>query len=126
MPSAPIVATTGQKTKPRSFEGLKPRTLGWTRNSRASTRGEYALGQNEREIMIIPAIERLVTRPWPAPFQQPKPVQQIRSTHTAVCQVCSSEIRLKVGPDGADIFGSCAHVKAIEQSGIQITVRFSA
>jgi len=76
--------------------------------------------------MTIQAIERLITRPWPAALQPPKPVPQIRSTHAVVCPECSSEIRLKVGSDGADVFSACRHMKAIEQSGTTVTVKFEA
>jgi hypothetical protein len=76
-------------------------------------------------MQAIEAVKKLITRPCPA--RQPlRPMQEVRSTHCGTCPSCSAEVRVKVTPDGADVFNPCRHLQAVEQRGGGISIVFGA
>jgi hypothetical protein len=72
----------------------------------------------------VPAARKVATRIRSVPNPPPPAVEEVVSTHAAVCPHCARETRASLG-DSATIHGACVHFAAIEQRPGRVVVIFS-
>ncbi len=73
----------------------------------------------------ISASERITTRIRPVPNPRATLVEEVLTTHAAICPACSREARIGLGA-AATVYGGCSHFRGIRQAGDVIEVLFDS
>jgi len=69
------------------------------------------------------AIAKITTRFRPTQSAVPQAVEEVLTTHAALCPLCSRETRVGFG-EGAVVYGGCVHFQQITQHRDAITLSF--